>query len=117
VNKVLQFARVKIETWKILIPVVCLFLASLITLVCWTVLVDYGWTRGVVDDFTGESYGNCGSKDGEDRGWGLLAATLITAGLPVVCGLAMAWRTKDVEDSFSESWWIFSMVFVQLQVR
>lgn len=114
VNKVLQFARVKIKTWKIAIPITGLFLSSLIILAVWTVIIDFGWYRTVINDFTGESYGTCGNPD--DDSWGWFIATLLTSGIPIVLALVMAWKTKDVEDSFSESWWIFSLVFVQLQV-
>jgi hypothetical protein len=29
----------------------------------------------------------------------------------------MAWKTKDVDNAYAESWWIFVLFLVQLQVR
>jgi hypothetical protein len=115
VNKVLQFARVKIETWKIVAPMFVMFLASFIVLSVWSAVENYGWHRTVVDNLSGESYGNCGNLNGDDNWWWFIAIVL-TAGFPVLMALLMAWKTKDVEDSFSESWWIFALVFVQFQV-
>mmetsp|Transcript_15169 Transcript_15169/g.26287 ORF Transcript_15169/g.26287 Transcript_15169/m.26287 type:complete len:514 (+) Transcript_15169:1-1542(+) len=115
VNKVLQFRRVTIQTWKVLIPAFILFLVSLVVLLLFSLLTDYGWQRVIVDDFSGESMGFCASSDATAKPWSWFTAVLITSGLPILFALTMAWKTKDVEDSFSESWWIFSMVFVQLQ--
>lgn len=115
VNKVLQFARVKVKTWKIVVPMLVMFVASILVLVLWTAVESHDWVRHTIDELTGETYGNSGNMD-EDDNWGWFMATILTSGFPVVMALVMAWKTKDVEDSFSESWWIFSLVFVQVQV-
>jgi hypothetical protein len=114
VNKVLQFSRVTIQTWRILVPVIVLFVATIVLMICWTVFVDYSWVRTVTDEITGESYGAC-SGDGEFWGW--MGAILVVIFIPIVLALVMAWKTKDVVDSYSESRWIFTLVLVQCQVR
>jgi hypothetical protein len=115
VNKVLQFARVKVQTWKIVVPMFVMFISSMVVLAIWTAVETYGWVRLTVDELSGETYGRCGALDDSDS-WLWFVAVMLTSGFPVVMALVMAWKTKDVEDSFSESWWIFSLVFVQLQV-
>jgi hypothetical protein len=115
VNKVLQFARVKVQTWKIVVPMFVMFISSMVVLAIWTAVETYGWVRLTIDELSGETLGRCGTLD-ENDGWLWFVAVLLTSGFPVVMALVMAWKTKDVEDSFSESWWIFSLVFVQLQV-
>jgi hypothetical protein len=93
-----------------------MFLASFIVLSVWSAVENYGWRRTTINDLSGESYGSCGNRDGKDNTWWFVAIVL-TAGFPVIMSLLMAWKTKDVEDSFSESGWIFTLVFVQFQVR
>jgi hypothetical protein len=92
-----------------------MFLASFIVLSVWSAVVNYGWRRTVTNDLTGESFGACGNLDGDDGLWWFLAVVL-TAGFPVIMALLKAWKTKDVDDSFAESGWIFALVFVQFQV-
>ena len=87
-----------------------MFVVAVILLTCWTVLDDSGWTREV-DQETGESFGQCSQET---------SALFVTAGclvaIPTVLSFIMSWKTKDVDDSFSEAWWIFALIFVQLQV-
>ena len=47
-------------------------------------------------------------------GW--LAAVAAVEATCVILTFVMAWKTKDVDDAFSEAKWIFAMIFVQLQV-
>ena len=77
--------------------------------------MDYHWERAVVDDLTGESFGYCST--GEENFSLFFSLVIVVALIPVILVLIMAWKTKDVEDSFSESWWIFALVVVQAQVR
>lgn len=105
----------KVKTWKIVIPMFIMFLASMVVLFVWSIVESYGWHRQVINEWTGETYGQCGSLD-DTESWMWFVAVVLTAGFPVVMALVMAWKTKDVEDSFSESWWIFALVYVQLQV-
>jgi len=92
-----------------------MFISSMVVLAIWTAVETYGWVRVTIDELSGETYGRCGTVDESDS-WLWFVAVMLTSGFPVVMALVMAWKTKDVEDSFSESWWIFSLVFVQLQV-
>ena len=111
-NKVLQFSRTKFNMERMLLPMGIIFVFVVILLVLWTVLSDFGWHREVIDEETGESFGSCSS----DCSTAWFAGASVTALLPAVMTLVMAWKTKDVDDSFSEAWWIFSLIFIQIQV-
>lgn len=76
----------------------------------WTAVSNYGWERQV-DQETGESFGSCGKMQ---TGWIVAAACLMI--VSTLLALIMSWKTKDVDESFSEAWWIFALIFVQLQV-
>jgi hypothetical protein len=82
-------------------------------LAAWTAVSNFGWSRVVVNDLTGESFGYC---EGDGEFWLWFSFIVLISGLPMVAALVMAWKTKDVDDSFTESWWIFSNVLVQIQV-
>jgi hypothetical protein len=110
VNKVLQFTRAKVDLNQILWAVHSLFVSAVILLTCWTVLGDPGWTREV-DQETGESFGQCYQ---DTSAWFFATGFLML--IPTVLSFIMSWKTKDVDDSFSEAWWIFALIFVQLQV-
>ncbi|KAG7371751.1 7 transmembrane sweet-taste receptor of 3 GCPR [Nitzschia inconspicua] len=114
VNKVLQFTHVKIETWKIVPPLFILFMTPVVLLSAWTVAEDYGWYRQTIDEISGETYGVCQNLDGTGSSFWLFAVTLFTCFIIALTSV-MAWKTKDVEDSFAESWWVFALVFVRLQ--
>jgi hypothetical protein len=88
-----------------------MFLAAVILLTVWTVVGDFGWVREV-DQETGESFGQCTEES--SSAWFYGAGVLMIT--PAVLTLIMSWKTKDVDESFSEAWWIFALIFVQLQV-
>jgi hypothetical protein len=96
-----------------MIPVVGLMVGSVVVLSLFTSLVQYDWQREVEDELTGESFGYC---KGSGQVWFWFAFVMICCILPMFLALFMAWKTKDVDDSFSESWWIFVLVLVQIQV-
>eukprot|EP00549_Striatella_unipunctata_P025640 CAMPEP_0118723420 /NCGR_PEP_ID=MMETSP0800-20121206/31993_1 /TAXON_ID=210618 ORGANISM="Striatella unipunctata, Strain CCMP2910" /NCGR_SAMPLE_ID=MMETSP0800 /ASSEMBLY_ACC=CAM_ASM_000638 /LENGTH=254 /DNA_ID=CAMNT_0006631843 /DNA_START=277 /DNA_END=1038 /DNA_ORIENTATION=+ len=78
----------------------------------WSLLDPFTWKRKVIDQETGESYGQCESTHKEIFMGPLVALMTISTG---ACAF-MACKTKDVDDRFSESNWIFYTIFTQIQV-
>lgn len=77
----------------------------------WTIFGSYQWERIEVDEESGESVGRCNSK--ENQLW--LTFLSIFALIPTGLTIYMAWKTKDVDDAYSETWWIFALVMIQAQ--
>ena len=96
----------------VLWPAAILMLAALIVLSVWTAMGNHGWERVETDEVTGESIGGC--YYGNEAGF-MIPLTLITF-IPLLLTCVMAWKTSDVDDLYSESKWIFSLVLVQFQV-
>lgn len=111
-NKVLQFARRKISATAVAGPLVVLLFTTVCVLLAWTLHDPLVWIRFEVDDITGESIGRCDSGSGAIY-VPLLAALLVT---PTVLTCIFAYKTKDVDEAFTESAWIFTLIVVQLQV-
>jgi hypothetical protein len=109
VNKVLQFARRKIQMWQVVWPLVLLFLAAVIVLAVWTAVDKRTWERTEINDETGESIGPCSRPNTP------IPFTFLML-LPAVMTGVMAWKTKDVSEDFSEARWIWIMIIVQFEV-
>ena len=69
--------------------------------------------RVELDPLTGESIGQCNS---EMMLYYVIALACVML-IPSVLTCVMAYKTRDVEDTYAESSWIFYLVVVQLQVR
>jgi hypothetical protein len=89
-----------------------MFLATIAMLTCWTVVDDFGYHRTEVDETSGESIGECHSENM----WNWFIPMAVCAVIPTILAFIMAWKTKDVDDSYSETWWIFAMILIQLEV-
>mmetsp|Transcript_59641 Transcript_59641/g.146216 ORF Transcript_59641/g.146216 Transcript_59641/m.146216 type:complete len:1032 (+) Transcript_59641:145-3240(+) len=115
VQKVLKFTKgIKVDARAVVLPSFAMFFLAFLLLAIWTALTDWGWYRSEVNELTGESIGGCG-RGPEGGDLGLLWATIAAAFVPSILTLIMAWKTKDVDDSFSESGWIFALALVQFQ--
>ena len=73
-----------------------------------TALAPVQWERDVVDEDTGASMGRFGEGS---NGLVILLMLIIT----IMAG-SFAWRTRDVDSAYSESWWILMLIFVQLEL-
>ena len=113
INKVLQFvARRKVEVQHVIAPLIAAMVAVLVVLVVWSVHDPFIWVREEIDDFTGESYGQCQSEN-------TLPYLVSVVGINFAATFAaavMAWKTKDVDERFAEGKWIFYTIFAQLQL-
>ena len=99
--KVLQFARRKISASAVAGPLVALLLATVVLLIAWTVHDPLTWARTEVNEYTGESIGQCHS-DSYQIYIPLLA---VVVAIPTILTCVMAWKTKDVDPAFTESSW------------
>ena len=86
----------------------------LILLSVWTATTEYGWQREEIDEQTGESMGRC--EGTEVDSWYSIPIVILTMIPPLMTGV-MAYRTIDVDATYSEAKWIFVMMLVQCQVR
>lgn len=112
VNKVLQFTRRKISAAAVAGPMAALLLATMVVLAAWTIHDPLVWTRTTINDYTGESIAQCNS-DSSPIYIPLLA---VVVAIPTVLTCVMAWKTKDVDETFTESSWIFTLIILQIQV-
>ena len=112
INKVLQFTRRKIEIKQVVGPMVGLVISAIVILILWTVLDPFKWTREEINDFTGESIGSCESKDTIAYVLPLIIVMLV----PAILTAIMAHKTKDVDETYTESSWIFIMIILQMEV-
>lgn len=112
INKVLQFSRKKINTNAVAAPMFALILLAIVILMIWTIVDPSKWQREEIDEITGESIGQCSS----DSLTVFLPLLLVVGIIPPFLTCFMAWKTRDVDDMYSESSWIFTLVVVQIQV-
>ena len=108
----LSFSRKQILWYQVMWPAMMIEITAMILLSVWTANTDYGWKRSVLDDATGETMGQC-------TGDGKMILLFLSVGLTLIPTLLteiMAWKTIDVDATFSESKWIFALILVQFQV-
>jgi hypothetical protein len=112
INKVLQFSRRKIEIRHVAWPSAILFVAAIAVLSLWTGLDSMTWQRAEIDSDTGASIAQCQS----DHLAGFMIPLVVLMLLPSLLTAVMAWKTKDIDGSYSESYWICIMNVVQLEI-
>ena len=112
VNQVLQFTRRQIQVRHVAWPMALLVLAALVVLMLWTLLDPFHWNREEINEFTSESIGKCESNSAFAFVGPLIGIMLI----PTVLTCVMAYKTKDVDETYTESWWIFILIVVQVEV-
>lgn len=112
VDRVLAFARRRVEIKHVAWPFVLLLLSGVAVLTAWTAIDPLQWERKELDSETGESIGRCNSHDMA----GFLVPLVIVMLVPAGLTLFMSWKTRDVDKTYSEAFWIMFMVIVQLEV-
>jgi len=93
-------------------PFRLLLLVSLIILSLWTALEGAKYVRRELNAETGESAGICVSNH---YVWWLVPAFLLL-GTVTLLVIGVAWQTKDVDEAYAESSWIFTAISTQMQV-
>jgi len=93
-------------------PSALLALAAVILLSIMTAVAPLVWKRTEIDDSpTGESIASCTSDEFGSFIWTL---GLIMFILTALTGL-MAWKTHDVDTSYSDSFWVMVLMVVQIE--
>ena len=112
INKVLQFTRRRIGIRHVAWPMVLLVFTALVILLLWTFLDPFRWNREEISDVTGESIGKCQS----DYTFAFVGPLILVMMVPTFLTGVMAYKTKDVDDTYTESWWIFILIVVQVEI-
>lgn len=112
VNQVLQFSRRRILIRHVAWPMLVLVLLDLLLLSLLTALDPLTWQRTEINEDTGESFGQC---DSQHHG-AFIAVLVVLSLVPAAMTGFFAWKTKDVDEAYTESWWIAMMILVQLEV-
>jgi len=110
INKVLQFRRAKVKLRHVAWPLSALMVATILILIFWTIFSPLRWDRPTMDELTEESFGKCSGSFGPS------AVLFPLALIPCLLTCYMAYKTKDIEDTYAESKWIFVLVLVQIQM-
>jgi hypothetical protein len=76
-----------------------------------TINGDLGWTRTEIDEVTGASAGMC-----DRQGTQYEIANWVLFFIPVALSAIMAWKTLDIDYSYSESKWVLALILVHLNV-
>ena len=93
-------------------PFVVMVVSAICLLSVWTGIDPLTWRREEINEQTGESFGKCRS----DNMNAYLIPIAVLMAISVLMTCFMAWQTKDVDERFSESRWIFYTLFSQGQI-
>jgi hypothetical protein len=77
-----------------------------------TAIAPLEWERVEIDGATGESIGRCNSEYFGAFIWPLALIMLV----PTVLTGIMAWKTQDVDASYSDAFWVGVLIVVQIEV-
>ena len=80
----------------------------------WTAFGGYSWHRVVIDEISGDSIGMCHSDVHGSAAY--LVVLFLVVFIPFILTGIMAWKTRDVDEQYSESKWIFVLIIAQLEV-
>jgi 7 transmembrane sweet-taste receptor of 3 GCPR len=111
VNMVLSSSRRTVTIRRVLWPTSIMLALLALQLLLWTVLDPLRFVRTEIDAETGESVGECVS----DHLVAWVSSIVVQLIIPSALTCYMAYRTIDVDESFSEARWIFLMIAVQLE--
>ena len=114
INRLFQSVRTKVYVKHVLWPFVVLLGITIIILTVWTTTDCWHWERVLVDinEPHGKTIGQCTSEYGIAY---ISALAGVMVGATILAGV-MAYKTKDVDKTFSESSWIFTTIVMQFQV-
>ena len=112
INQVLQVTRRRIDVKQVAWPSLVLVVLALIILSIWSAIDPLVWEREEIDTETGESIGSCNC----DHLTAFLLPLIIVMIIPTFLTGLMAWRTRDVDEEYSESRYIFIMILIQAEV-
>ena len=108
VNRVLQPSHRRVGFGRAFLPFAVLVGLTFVILILWTTLNPVVWERTVTNEDTGESIGRCEGDFDATLSILMLFATSLAG--------YYAWKTRDVDETFSESYWIFILLLFHVQV-
>ena len=85
---------------------------TVLVLVIWTATGGLEYRRVEIDEETGESAGSCTG----DNIVFWFATMVVVFGIATIMTTYIAWMTKDVDETYAESWWILTAICTQIQV-
>jgi 7 transmembrane sweet-taste receptor of 3 GCPR/Receptor family ligand binding region len=112
VHQVLQFARRKVTARTAAFPAALIMGLTLLLMSLWSSFDPLTWTRRETNERTGESIGRCECHN--MSAWIFVLALLMIT--PSWLVAYFSWHTRDVDGAYSESYWIFIMMIVQIEV-
>ena len=93
-------------------PAALLCIAAITLLSVMTAIAPLEWERVEIDATTGESIARCDSQYFSAFIWPLALIMLV----PTVLTGIMAWKTQDVDTSYSDAFWVGVLILVQIEV-
>ena len=93
-------------------PFLLLFVAAVGVLTAWTVEEGFDWVLVETNETTGETMGKCQGINSVEYFTPVFLLTVT----PVLLTAIMAWKTRDVDSTYSESKWIFGLIAIHLQI-
>lgn len=113
VNSILQFQRRQLQIGRVVRPMIVFVILAVVVLIVWTVTDPLVWSRTFVDDESaGESIGVCDC----DNFAAFMTPLTVLCAIPAGMTALFAWKTRDVDDSYTESFWTLILILVQLEV-
>ena len=110
VHKVLQFSRRRVPIRHLVKPMIGIFVATCGLLAAWTAVDPLLWEREESNSSSNQSVGFCRSNSAA-----FAVPVFVLGCVPTVMTCIMAYKTRDVDASLAESFWIFTMILVQLE--
>jgi len=111
VNSILQFQRRQLQISRTLRPMIVFVILAVGVLIVWTITDPLVWSRTPVDESSGESIGVCDC----DHFAAFMGPLVFLAVIPAGMTALFAWKTRDVDDSYTESFWILILILVQIE--
>ena len=111
VDKVLQFRRRRVKLIHVLWPLCFMLAVAVIILSLWTALDPWTWEREWHSEIPPERYGRCVS----DATYKFLGPLIGVMMVTTVLAAWMAWKTRDVSGTLTESKEVFYALCWQLQ--
>ena len=106
-----MFSRRKVRAVQVMGPLVALLLSAVVVLSVWTTIDPWVWERTLIAENPAETYGECTSE--HFGAWFLSLTALMVVGK--VTTAAMAWKTADIPQDFSDTSSVFYAISTHLQ--
>mmetsp|Transcript_22398 Transcript_22398/g.33502 ORF Transcript_22398/g.33502 Transcript_22398/m.33502 type:complete len:134 (+) Transcript_22398:66-467(+) len=113
-NQVFSFRRKKVEINRVVRPFLVVLILSITVLIIWTAINPLAWVRMENKNDPLATSGKCKSVNFSPLPFFITLMVMIV--MVTISLLAILWQTKDIQDEFVESNWIFYGILAHLQV-